>query len=965
MRTIGECWSSGAIVVLLAGVVAACGGGSDDDSSPDVEGDAADAGMDVSPDTEDVGEDVADATDVRDEVDSGPDAADTGDTSDARDAGGDTGDTDLTDTSDVGDTTDADDADGGVDPASNLWGCGPNQWRVVGTDGTHACVCLPAFTGDDCDECADGYAGEGCTLCEEGYLRSDRAGGGFDPVDPGAGSAFADPSEVRCVPVPNVTCADLDCGDNGRCLEANGEAACQCQPGYGGRECQTCAPPFVELRDGSCGLDDACGDALCGGLGDCVVDAGSSDVRCECTNGSSAPDCDRPRLRFLDADGRETVQRSMYPGESMVVELPIDPAGGSYTLRPYSTELTVTPCDPRGCPGGGDLIVTVDPDVLDPDEGIDFLWVDIGGPGPDPPPPEPRLPIAVVPLTALPITGEVHPELAPFYENMLTYMVARGIRSGVMGISRGGTELTVNGFGYRDAGLDSDPWEHAQEGGPGLLTRPDTPFRLASLTKPITGAVVIDRMLDRGLSFIDQDQGERAGDFIATSLGYNPITMTPPVPYSTGNSSTDNRWSGISVGDLLRHEMGYFRDVAHNPTSGALALGTNTLPGTQAPGDPMNLQIDRSWLWGSNDVAFHNMYSVSALGNRADPLPTVDTIVQLISGVAFDYNPGQSQAFQNDAYSNFAYMLLGRVAEGMDGIAFDADEGDTPQGWGSYPFLVEDYLCPFGISSEGIFPGDSLRPRGDEPYYRALDANGDPLTSWIVSDRAGIRWNAGGQFYEFCQESDIADCGDPGASWGVDANGLLAYGGFNLASINSAGGLVADAGSYLRFMREHRIVRTTTPMNVTNSGGSRLAGPGQNLPRSTHNGMLPGTYTWALQLGGETRQVSMPNPNGVWDPDLPASPPTGADGLTVVNESLQPAYLCSVPDNVNIVVMFNQSDDYRAPNGAISMFSNSGRGAVYGRIRDFMYDAACQIDAANDWPVYNPGNVLYSPPVCE
>ena len=72
-----------------------------------------------------------------------------------------------------------------------------------------------------------------------------------------------------------------------------------------------------------------------------------------------------------------------------------------------------------------------------------------------------------------------------------------------------------------------------------------------------------------------------------------------------------------------------------------------------------------------------------------------------------------------------------------------------------------------------------------------------------------------------------------------------------------------------------------------------------------------------------------------------------------MSENLRPAKPCELPDDVAVVILMNQRQDYRAPIGTISASSNSTTTAVYGRIRDFVYDGVC---AVTSWPTHHtPG----------
>ncbi len=836
--------------------------------------------------------------------------------------------------------------------------CGPREWQVEDDTGAPVCTCQPRFAGPACEECAGGYAGDDCASCAEGYRPSDRLGGGFDPDpdEPRDKSWAAVAWELRCEPVPARDCDDIDCGDHGSCDPGDGFASCVCDPGHTGASCDACAPLYeLDAVDG-CVLGDACRDRLCGGAGDCVADAATGAISCDCDAATDDPRCEAvPDPIMVDDAGEPVEWHSLYPGESVGLDVPTDPASGmAYASQVVSGPVTLTPCAGASCPPGADVLLTVDTSV--PGPGVTFARVRIGGSAT---PLTPEVDLAIVSPLAVPITGTVHPELATLYDDVLTYMRARGIRGGAIGVSKGGVTIARNGFGYRDPGLDSDPWEHAGEGDDRVL--PHTPFRLASLSKPVTAAAVRAAAADAGIQLTSVSQGTRAADLIAQSVGFSLAMQPAPYAYSVAPGGNETRWGQTTVRHLINHHAGFVRDVAHAPTvPNRISLSSNQLPNLTIGGMP---QTDLSAFNTSFDLFFSTgLYAISALNLTADPYITSGAMVRLVGGISMDYPPGGNTG-GNDNYSNFGYSVLGRVLEGIEDVSYDPEAPGAPYGWGPYAGLVQDFLCPMGIGPAGFFPGADL-PRNGEPAYRELDANGDEvLTNWNVADPRRMRSvQSDGDFYfESCNLADPDDCHPlDDAGWTIAATTPAAYGSVPMGVLGAAGGWVANVDSYLRFARRHR-TSVGAPNDPDFGTGSPLVSPGQYPSSASHNGSLQGTWTFVWQLGGENRNITLPFATGVWSEDLPASAPVDNQGLVVVNESLRPAVSCALPDDVAVVVLFNQRQDYRAPSRTISPSSNSTTTAVYARIRDFVYDGICDVAS---WPMPAPNDVLGVAPSC-
>jgi hypothetical protein len=806
--------------------------------------------------------------------------------------------------------------------------CGARQTCVEDAAGGAQCVCLGPFAGDFCESCEVGYAGRDCRECEPGYASNEMQNddGGDLALD------LTAPEVFRCVPDVPGDCSARSCSGSGTCVVSGRDAVCACDPGYSGAECQDCAPNYERDAFGRCSLGQLCRDAKCGGHGDCVATP-FGDVACSCDAGSSGSDCGGPELSIAVAS--ET--RTLYDGETVVLE----PMGGSppYDWRIVEGPARLVACDSptrqtrdvTACPPGA-----VELTIVAPSGGLEELeLVKVNltdGPGV-----QTAINLAAIPPTVLPITGELRSELVPFYGAMLKYMRARGIRGGVLGISKGGSIIATNGYGYRDAGLDGDPFVNAGEGGP--LVQPDSPFRIASVSKPLTAAAVRQAASDAGVDITSNTPGNRAASWVQQSIGFSLVNSAPPFNYNLPSPlATDNRWANVTIQHLLNHHVGFWRDSTQPAANGLPASNSGKLPFTVDPNDPNDFQTALTGT--SNDISYATMYSVAALRLFSDPRPTVRNTILFTAGNTFDYTPGGvTTGGQN--YANIGYILAGRVLEGLMGATYDPDDPMVPMGWGQFPLLLQDYLCESSGIQSGIYPGDNFNPQPGEPYYRDIDRNGNELWEWNLAEGADkIRYNGAQQIWEFCQ----ADCPDgPGASWNTSTNTPGPYGGIWLAQRNSAGGIVATTSALLRFARNHR-VKVGVPNEGASGTGSLLPAPASYGSGSSHNGSLPGTRSWLWQMGG-TRTNNVPVNWGAWNDDPSAPLDLDQNGNVVVGE-ITLGSSCTLPSDVAVAVIFNQRQDRRAPTSGGVGSSNS---TVYGRILDFLGDAACKVNAQG-WP---------------
>ncbi len=178
----------------------------------------------------------------------------------------------------------------------------------------------------------------------------------------------------------------------------------------------------------------------------------------------------------------------------------------------------------------------------------------------------------------------------PIHDLFCRFLNANGAPGAAFAVGRGSKLLFARGYGIADP--DQKTPVHA-----------DALFRIASISKPIT-AVAIFRLVEQGKLNLD----DRITELLELD-GYR-----------------DERWSRITILDLLRHTGGWDRD---------------------ADGDPMfrSVQIARQF-----DV---------------EPPAQTEHIIRWMITRPLNFDPGSRYS-----YSNFGYCLLGRAIERVTAMSY-------------------------------------------------------------------------------------------------------------------------------------------------------------------------------------------------------------------------------------------------------------------------------------------------------
>jgi CubicO group peptidase (beta-lactamase class C family) len=353
---------------------------------------------------------------------------------------------------------------------------------------------------------------------------------------------------------------------------------------------------------------------------------------------------------------------------------------------------------------------------------------------------------AVTASAEIPSTGTMIPGMASYDQLASTLLTKYQVPGGAFAVARNGRLVFARGYGYANKAT-------------GELVQPDSRFRIASLSKPITSAAIL-LLAQRGKLSLDQ----RVFDI----LSYEPLP----------GESVDPRLATITIRNLLEHSGGWNRDTTFDPMFLPVAIAAAT--GTPAPA-------------------------------------TTDSIIRFMMGKPLQFDPGSDYN-----YSNFGYVLLGRVIETVSGQPYER-------------FVREQVLAPSGAACMAI--GHSLQAQSLPAEVKYYDYPAAPLVPSID---------------------------------GTGTKVARPDGGFNLEAMDAHGGWVASTIDYLRFVssvdaRNDRpailaeatinlmIARPAIPIWSTSAAwyakGWQVR-PSQGNANWWHTGGLPGTTTIVVRNYG-------------------------------------------------------------------------------------------------------------------
>ncbi len=212
------------------------------------------------------------------------------------------------------------------------------------------------------------------------------------------------------------------------------------------------------------------------------------------------------------------------------------------------------------------------------------------------------------PGARFPTTGKGVPVLEPLDAAVLSVMGRHGLPGAALAIVREGKLVHARGYG----------WANLASRQP---VQPDTPFGIASLSKPLT-AVAALRLVEQGKLSLDDHP-------------FQILSQIKPLP----GARPDPRLGRITVRQLLNHSGGWDHKRSGDPVTWTTQM-----------------QLQR--------------------GDRS-PIPA-GYLIAFTMGVPLDFDPGT-----DSRYSNFGYIVLGEVIERVSGRPYEdyvRDEVLKPMG---------------------------------------------------------------------------------------------------------------------------------------------------------------------------------------------------------------------------------------------------------------------------------------------
>lgn len=196
-----------------------------------------------------------------------------------------------------------------------------------------------------------------------------------------------------------------------------------------------------------------------------------------------------------------------------------------------------------------------------------------------------------------PITGTARPELTALDDWMKAFMTEHAIPGGSLAIVRDGSLIYARGFGLADREAKTP-------------VQPESLFRIASVSKPITAAAILKLAEEKRLKLDDK---------VLDYLRFDPH-LEPGAKF-------DVRWQDVTIAHCLSHSGGWDRDKSYDPMFQAVRMAKSLK--VEFPINPPQ-------------------------------------IIRYQLGQPLDFDPGERYA-----YSNFGYSILGRVIEKVTGQSYE------------------------------------------------------------------------------------------------------------------------------------------------------------------------------------------------------------------------------------------------------------------------------------------------------
>jgi len=262
--------------------------------------------------------------------------------------------------------------------------------------------------------------------------------------------------------------------------------------------------------------------------------------------------------------------------------------------------------------------------------------------------------------------------LPSFDNEVLSFMKAREVPGGALAVVKDGRLVYAKGYGYADREAE-------------IPATPETLFRIASISKPVTGVAVM-KLVEQGKLGLE----DKAFEY---------IDLDPVLEF--GNKP-DARLGSVTIRQLLQHTGGWDRNASFDPMFRSDRIAE--MVGVKRPAD-------------------------------------AEAVIRYMLGKTLDFDPGQKYA-----YSNFGYCVLGRIIEKVTGQSYAAfvKEGVLkPIGIKTMRIgrslksekaeNEANYYMPEDGHARSVFPGDPTSvpwPYGGF-HLEAMDAHGGWLASAV------------------------------------------------------------------------------------------------------------------------------------------------------------------------------------------------------------------------------------------
>jgi hypothetical protein len=525
-------------------------------------------------------------------------------------------------------------------------------------------------------------------------------------------------------------------------------------------------------------------------------------------------------------------------------------------------------------------------------------------------------------------SGQSHDVLRPFDDMVRSFMKRRCVGAAILGVSVFGKVVHLKGFGslcgaptnsstYLEDCSDTFDVSDAIAGFPlpePEQVNPNTPMRIASLSKAIGAAVLRKEIRESGLLGSDPTDDDieamqlcdanynllppdvaavLCGDApppvsLVTSSGLFPgcddddpcpfggtcdewafgIDICEDCPAGFGgfdcsinlancpdlSEQADFRWQLLTLGDVLLHRSGLPREPADKikVTINRLADIRNLSSMSDWEQQEADLTSECGFPGGCFDSEFPNFDSAKDLIDPGYfvPLPTVAEALKVRGGTCLLADPGDEYR-----YSNTGFSMLSLITENVSGQSFAGKVGRPGLHNGSAleDFLEEELGVPLSgqQTNKGMYVSETaFSKRNTAEPVYRHWSSSADSYYYLTSDRKRPHCQWQGDDCDF----DEWIQNNLRVNWDFEnADTLNAYQNDPFVRLGGRGALATESQVYLKFMSKFWVSNNQGDSDPT-YGQSRCPDGDciWTIPTS-HNGALTGTWSYALQLGGSIR----------------------------------------------------------------------------------------------------------------